>query len=126
MKKRICLFSMIFMVLSIITGCSQNEASIENVSREKAKELIETEEVAVIDVRTQEEYNSGHIPGAHLLPLDQLHTQLDDLDKDQPYLIVCKTGNRSLQASQQLLDNGFKHIYNMENGMNAWSYEIEK
>ncbi len=117
---------MILMVLSIITGCSPKEASIENVSREKAKELIETEEVAVIDVRTQEEYNNGHIPGAHLLPLDQLESQLDDLNKDQPYLIVCETGNRSLQASKQLLDNGFNHIYNMENGMNAWSYEIER
>ncbi|WP_232233725.1 rhodanese-like domain-containing protein [Bacillus sp. J33] len=80
----------------------------------------------MIDVRFEEEYAEGHIPGAALIPLPVLEEKIDQLDKEKLYLVVCRSGTRSAQASQLLADNGFKKIYNMENGMNEWSFETEK
>ena len=108
----------------LITGCSGG--SYTDVSVDEAKELIDNGEVQVLDVRTPDEFAAGHIPGAKLVPLQVLESMLSELDQDQKYLVVCRSGNRSTQASGILVENGFKHIYNMTGGMNEWTYEIEK
>jgi rhodanese-related sulfurtransferase len=51
---------------------------------------------------------------------------LNDLDKEESYLVVCRSGNRSAQASEILINNSFANIYNMTGGMNSWAYEIAK
>lgn len=117
-------FIILILVASFLAACG-SEASYENVSIEKAKKLIDENGVTVLDVRTEEEFNEGHIPGATLIPLSELAERLDELDKDTHYLIICRSGNRSAQASDILIKNGFKHIYNVEKGMNEWKYEIE-
>jgi len=61
-----------------------------------------------------------------LIPLQELENKLNDLDKDEPYLVVCRSGNRSKLASEILTSNSFTEIYNMTGGMNSWVYEIEK
>ncbi|MBT2706589.1 rhodanese-like domain-containing protein [Pseudomonas sp. ISL-84] len=115
------------LIAGLAAGCSSDSGpDIENVNADKAKELWETEQAEVLDVRSEEEYAEGHIPGAALIPLPVLEENLDQLDKEKPYLVVCRSGNRSAQASQILAENGFEKIYNMENGMNEWTYEIEK
>ncbi|WNS75340.1 rhodanese-like domain-containing protein [Bacillus sp. DTU_2020_1000418_1_SI_GHA_SEK_038] len=116
--RKLFLFILLASLLTV-AGCS-SKASFETVSIEKAKELINEGKVTVIDVRSQDEYNEGHIPGATLIPLPELKDRTDELDKDTHYLIVCRSGNRSAQASEILVDNGFKHIYNLEKGMNEW------
>lgn len=115
---------MIVLVL-FLASCSTN-TTIENVSVEDAQKMIENNEVQVIDVRTQEEFDEGHISGAQLYPLQTIEEMSEELDKDENYLIVCRSGNRSAQASDILLNKGFKNIYNMDGGMNEWTYEIEK
>lgn len=114
----------LFLLAVLLTGCS-SRASYENVSIEDAKELIDANKVTVIDVRSQEEFNEGHIPGAMLIPLPELEKRIGELNKDTHYLIICRSGSRSAQASDLLIQNGFKHIYNVEKGMNKWKYEIE-
>lgn len=115
------------LIAGLAAGCSYDPGpSFENVNADRAKELWETEQAQVIDVRFEEEYAEGHIPGAALIPLPVLEEKLDQLDKEKLYLVVCRSGTRSAQASQLLADNGFKKIYNMENGMNEWSFETEK
>ncbi|WP_210365896.1 rhodanese-like domain-containing protein [Bacillus sp. REN3] len=113
------------MFILLITGCSSS-GSYKDVSVDEAKEMIDNKEVEVIDVRTPEEFAAGHIPEAKLVPLQVIEGMLSELDKDKSYLVVCRSGNRSAEASGILAENGFKHIYNMTGGMNEWTYEIEQ
>ena len=110
--------------LMLITGCSAG--SYTDVSVDEAKEMIDNGEVEVIDVRTPEEFAAGHIPGAKLVPLQVLESMLSELNKDAKYVVICRSGNRSTEASGILAENGFKNIYNMTGGMNEWTYDIEQ
>ena len=79
----------------------------------------------VVDVRRQDEYEAGHIPGAILIPNESIGTeqpeQLPDLD--QVILIYCRSGNRSLQAAQKLADMGYANVLEF-GGINTWEGEI--
>lgn len=123
--KRQLLLATIMVVVLIITGC-QSKASYENISTKSAKQMIDDKKVEIIDVRSEEEFAAGHIPNAKLIPLPELNDRLTELNKDQAYLIVCRSGNRSSQASEILANKDFKSIYNMEKGMNDWTYDVEK
>jgi rhodanese-related sulfurtransferase len=120
MKKILAAISFLLMV----TGCSAG--SYKDVSVDEAKEIIDNGKVEVLDVRTPEEFAAGHIPGAKLVPLQVLEGMLSELEKEQKYVVVCQSGNRSTQASGVLTENGFKNIYNMSGGMNEWRYDIEQ
>jgi rhodanese-related sulfurtransferase len=116
-------FFIISIILVILTACGN--AGYKNVSTEDAKKLIENNEVVVLDVRTPEEFQGGHIPNAILIPLQELENRLNELEKGESYLIVCRSGNRSTQASEVLSANGFTKVFNMTGGMNNWGFEIE-
>ncbi|WP_442594822.1 rhodanese-like domain-containing protein [Neobacillus sp. D3-1R] len=107
-----------------LTGCTNT--TYENITSMEAKEFIQKGEVTVLDVRTPEEYASGHIPGSKLVPLQVLDGMSNELDKNTKYIIVCHSGNRSQQASDILVQKGFKQILNMTGGMNSWNGEIEQ
>jgi rhodanese-related sulfurtransferase len=114
---------LILIILVFLTACGN--AGYKNVSTDDAKKLIENNEFVVLDVRTTEEFQGGHIPNATLIPLQELENRLNELDKEKGYLVVCRSGNRSAQASEILSNNGFLTIYNMTGGMNNWAFEIE-
>ncbi|MBM4765182.1 rhodanese-like domain-containing protein [Bacillus sp. B15-48] len=109
-------------ILVVLTAC--NIEGYENISITEAKQLIDDSEVTILDVRTPEEYNEGHIPNATLLPLQELEGRLNELNKEETFLIVCRSGNRSTQASKMLTEHGFANVYNMTGGMNDWTYEV--
>ena len=85
------------------------------------------DDYAILDARTQTEYDKGHIPGAILIPHDTVATAAEDAlpDKDQLILIYCRSGNRSKQASQVLVDLGYTNVVEF-GGINSWPYEVEK
>jgi rhodanese-related sulfurtransferase len=112
-------------LLIIVVGCSKSSA-IQNISVQEAQDMILKDEITILDVRTPEEYDSGHIPNSELIPLHELEGRTEDLDKNATYLIVCRSGNRSQQASDLLSKKGFEKIYNMVGGMNEWTGEVEK
>ncbi|MDF2606542.1 MAG: sulfurtransferase [Bacillales bacterium] len=116
----------LILISVFISGCSSS--GWKNITTEEAKSMLETkpDEVVIIDVRTIEEYNSGHIPEAKLYPLQTLEAQLGELDKEKEILVICRSGNRSQSASDILINNGFKNIYNVEGGMQSWNYETVK
>lgn len=74
----------------------------------------------MLDVRTVKEWNAGHIPGATLIPLDQLSARYEELPTDQEIVIYCRSGNRSAQALSLLSDAGILDIFSMEGGINNW------
>jgi len=88
---------------------------------EKAHELIEgnPEEIILLDVRTEGEYNAEYIPGAINIPLSDLESRIDELDSSKAIIVYCKSGGRSRTASETLAQRGFV-VYNMEGGINAW------
>lgn len=109
------------------TNDSSNSSSYQQVDAETAKEIMDTkDDYAILDARTQAEYDEGHIPGAILIPHDTVATAAEDAlpDKDQLILVYCRSGNRSKQASQALVDLGYTNVIEF-NGINNWPYEVE-
>ena len=109
------------------TTGSGSSASYQQVDAETAKELMDTEDdYVILDARTQAEYDEGHIPGAILIPHDTVATAAEDAlpDKDQLILVYCRSGNRSKQASQALVDLGYTNVIEF-GGINNWPYEVE-
>ena len=105
-----------------------NENSYQQITQEAAKEMMDTQEVVILDVREQHEYDSGHSPGAVLLPVgtiaeDTAAAVIDELDT--VVLVYCRSGNRSKTASQALADLGYTNVYEF-GGINDWPYEIEE
>ncbi len=108
-----------------ISGCidtakQPEKAQYVDVSVQQAKEMIDRGEVFIMDVRTQEEYDAGHIKGSTLIPVQVLDKRLNELPRDRKILIYCRSGHRSIQASEILVNNGFKEIYNMKGGITEW------
>jgi len=114
------------LVALLLPGCAKPAAEYENVSASAALELIAADEIVIIDVREPEEFAAGHIPGAELIPLGTLGDALGDLDKEQVYLLVCRSGNRSGQAAKLMIENGFTQVNNLRGGMNSWTGEVER
>mgnify|MGYP000665487411 CR=1 FL=1 len=109
------------------TNDSGSSASYQQVNAETAKELMDTEDnYVILDARTQAEYDEAHIPGAILIPHDTVTTAAEDAlpDKDQLILVYCRSGNRSKQASQALVDLGYTNVVEF-GGINSWPYEVE-
>ncbi|MGM9987192.1 MAG: rhodanese-like domain-containing protein [Bacillaceae bacterium] len=122
MKKIIIAIIMTF----LLVGCASESTSYQTISLKEGYDFIQQEKVMVLDVRTREEFQSGHIPGAINIPVEILEDHVNKLDKKQAYFVICRSGNRSKTASQLLVDNDFKSIYNAQKGMSAWIYEVEQ
>ena len=102
--------------------------SFNRISQEDAKEMMEMEDGHVIvDVRRQDEYRKGHIPGAVLIPNESISVAPPEQlpDKDQIILIYCRTGARSKQAAQKLADMGYTNLYEFGGIMN-WTEPVVK
>jgi rhodanese-related sulfurtransferase len=75
----------------------------------------------LVDVRTPNEYqNDGHIAGSRLLPLNVFMQRIKELPQDKPIVCVCRSGNRSQAAAEQLLTQGFEDVANLSGGMFGW------
>ena len=120
---------LLFSLLLMLTGCGggAGDGSYQQITQEEAKEMMDTQEVIILDVREQDEYDSGHIPGAVLLPvgtIDETTAAGVIPDKDATVLVYCRSGNRSKTASSTLADLGYTNIYEF-GGISTWPYETE-
>jgi rhodanese-related sulfurtransferase len=75
----------------------------------------------ILDVRTQEEWDAGHIPDATLIPLDELPNRLAEIPEGVDIVVVCRSGNRSAQGRDILLQAGFPAVTSMDGGVNEWA-----
>ena len=82
--------------------------------------MIDNNEVFLLDVRTQEEFDEGYIEGAILIPDYELESRLDEVPVDEKILVYCRSGRRSVTASNILIDAGYTDVYNMLGGINDW------
>jgi rhodanese-related sulfurtransferase len=97
---------------------------IKSVSAKVAKTMLETG-YKLIDVRTEEEFEYGRIPGGQLIPLFDLRQRMAEFDPQSRYIIYCHTGSRSSVAALRLTQAGFD-VQTLEGGFSAWPYEIEE
>jgi rhodanese-related sulfurtransferase len=104
---------------------------IKEVDSTAALQLINHKDAVVLDVREPDEYQAGHVLNARLIPLGKLKERIAELEKhkDQPIVVVCRSGNRSGTACAMLGKQGFTQAYNLAGGMMAWqkaSLPVEK
>ena len=98
-----------------------------NITAEEAKQIMDSEEgYVILDVRTQEEYDQGHIPGAILIPNTEIEARAEQElpDKDQLILVYCRSGRRSKLAADILVSLGYTDIREF-GGIIDWPYEVE-
>ena len=118
----------ILLSLLLLTGCGGNSSDgYQQITQEEAKEMMDTQKVIILDVREQDEYDSGHIPGAVLLPVGTIdETTAAEVipEKDSTVLVYCRSGNRSKTASSTLAELGYTGIYEF-GGISTWPYETE-
>ncbi len=96
--------------------------------------MIDRGDVFILDVRTQDEYDAGHINNSIRIPVQDLSAEdllksLSRLPRNKKILVYCRTDRRSTLASEILVNNGFKEIYNMKGGITEWTnagYEVVK
>ena len=125
---------LVFLLLAvmILTACGQNKengqgAVYVNITAEEAKQIMDSEEgYIILDVRTQEEYDQGHIPGAIQITHEEIEDKAEKVleDKGQLILVYCRSGRRSKLAAEALVELGYTNIKEF-GGIIDWPYEIE-
>ena len=134
MKKVICVILLILIVIGVVLVLrwkdtnEENKKTIRNVSMDEIKEIMnENTDYIILDARTIEEYNEGHIPNAICIPNETIDesviTRLPR--KDQLILIYCRSGNRSKQAATKLANLGYTNLVEF-GGIIDWDGEIER
>ena len=104
-----------------------NEPVYRNITAEEARQIMDSQEdYVILDVRSQEEYDQGHIPGAVVIPHTEMEAQAEQIlpDKDQLLLVYCRSGRRSKLAAETLVQLGYTNILEF-GGILDWPYEVE-
>lgn len=111
-----------------LVGTNLLEGRYRQVPVSKVRELVESG-AYIVDVREEPEYNAGHIQGAHLIPLSQLRERMEEIPRDVPVYIHCRTGQRSYNAVCCLQGNGYKNVWNISGsflGISLYEYFNDK
>ena len=123
------ILALILVMLLVLTGCGGTtvENTYQQITQEAAKDMMDTQEVIILDVREQDEFDAGHITNAVLLSVgtitkDTASAVIPELDS--VVLVYCRSGNRSKTASKTLVDLGYTNVYEF-GGINTWPYGVE-
>ena len=133
--RQILLFALLAASLALLSGCAlskakadtaedmTDKAAYQKISAEEAYEMMASQEVVVVDVRTREEYDGGHIENAVLVPNESIGSEMPEAlpDKEATLLVYC----RSKDAAQKLLALGYQNVYDF-GGVIDWPYELVK
>lgn len=124
------IMTLIFALLLLLTGCrdTQEENTYHQINQDEAKIMMDTQDVVILDVREQDEFDAGHIVGAVLLPVGTIGEETAATvipEMDSVVLVYCRSGNRSKTASAALVELGYTNVYEF-GGINTWPYEVEK
>lgn len=130
--KKFSVFALLLIIPAVLVSCSHAEngntretTDYLNISAQEAKEIMDSETgYVILDVRTEEEFAEGHIPGAILIPDYEIETKAEQIltDKNQLILVYCRSGRRSKIASEALVSLGYTNIREF-GGIIDWPYE---
>ena len=118
----IILVAAFFIILFLLLRTYISPSGAKNVTASEAVRLMNNESALVLDVRTLEEYQKSHIVNSVSIPLGLLSSRISEIQnrKSDPVIIVCQSGNRSMQAARTLKNNAFEKLYNLSGGMLSW------
>lgn len=113
--------------IELINSEMKLKAEYKKITQEEAKKMIDSENIIVLDVRTQQEYDEGHIKNAILLPVTEIDKKAEAIlkNKNEKIFVYCRSGNRSQTASKLLIEMGYTEVYDF-GGIIDWPYEIVK
>lgn len=99
----------------------KDRAKVQQITGDTYRNLVKDKSLKVqcIDVRTPQEIQGNKIKGFKNIPLQELKSRLDELDKEQPVILLCATGSRSFMAGRVLAKAGFKSLYNIQRGISS-------
>lgn len=147
MKRYILIFVLLLTLLGTAVACAGSAATTtteqpavsadlneildlaDTVDVQTVATVKERDDVIVLDVREQWEYDEGHIPGVVLIPMGDVPNRLSEIPTDKEVIVTCRSGNRSGQITDFLRQQGFDNVHNMEGGIVAWEaagYEVER
>lgn len=123
------IFILLIVVLFFITGCGSVKEERKIISYDDVNTIIddynELENVYIIDVREEDEYDDGHLINAYNIPLSRLDSiKNEDISIDSKIIVYCRSGNRSKSAQDMLNEMGYTNVYDMGGIMN-WPYDVE-
>ncbi|KMK78314.1 hypothetical protein AB990_00570 [Alkalihalobacillus pseudalcaliphilus] len=100
----------------------EEQAFPHTVKNEELQTLIKNNEaITILDVREKDEFDNEHIPEAISMPFGELEERMNELQKQTPIYVICRTGNRSDMAAQKLAAHGYNQVFNVLPGMNQWT-----
>lgn len=124
-----CMYIFLIIAIIVLIGCSKtNDSGYNKISAQTGSTMLEeNSKIVLIDVRTKEEYDSGHIQGSILIPHDEIADKIKDVvpKKSTPIIVYCRSGSRSKTAANTLIELGYSEIYDM-GGIIDWPYETTK
>ncbi len=140
MKRVIVLSVLLIAVVMLLGACAPAPAApaappvdVTNLPADvtvaQTKALLGRPDVVILDVREQQEYDQGHIPGVKLIPTGQVQDRLSEIPTDKPVIVTCRSGNRSAAVTKLLREQGYTNVHNMEGGIVAWQgagYPVDK
>jgi phage shock protein E len=91
-----------------------------DVDAATAASLRTRDDVVILDVREQDEWNAGRIPGALFIPMGEIPARIQEIPTDKTVIVQCRSGNRSSQVTDYLLKQGMTNVHNLDGGINAW------
>lgn len=120
-----CYLSILIFSFFTLNACNQSSEGITKMNAKKFNEAVQTDNVQLIDVRTPAEFQEGHIPNAENIDYysSDFIAEIQNLDKNKPVYVYCKSGGRSSDAAEILHENGFKEVYDLKGGITAWHNE---
>ena len=118
-------FATLFFGFFLFSSCNSQNPSVKNLNPTDFDKGINQSNVQLVDVRTPEEFSEKHIAGAKNIDINNVNfeKQIIELDKSKPTYVYCLAGGRSKRAADFAAKNGFKEVYNLEFGINAWLSE---
>jgi rhodanese-related sulfurtransferase len=121
----LCLLAVLILGSLFIYSCKQEQLKSEpvKISPQKVYEILKAKDpkYIILDVRTKEEFDSGHLDSALLIPVDELEIRFGELLKNKPVIVYCKSGSRSAKSAGILIANNFSPVYDMTGGIDAWT-----
>ena len=119
--------ALLLSVIALVAACGNDTSTATGIRVAPVADAAEVfenqpDDLVVLDVRTPDEFNAGHLDGAIMIDFYEadFRAQIAELDRDVPYLLYCRSGNRSGSTADIMADLGFSDVIDIDGGINAW------
>lgn len=121
--KKLLILCLLVISLFTVESCFEAKAgSVQMINPDEAAALLDAEDAILVDVRSQEAYQAGHIANAINIPVESenLEALIANLDQDKPVMVYCNKGGQSAECARILEEKGFTKIYDLDGGLSSW------